>query len=233
MSLMAATYSLRPALHLLSACVRDVRVPCCKPPLGTGGPWADSDSGFAGWLGPCRARTALCDTPRSSATRQTLSISFRFNTSQHPAGLGRADLEANDYLHSTVHSLPKTNLDLDYVIHHGPAAKAIVDCAANLGLQQTVMATRGESGLSRSTNGSAAERVVQAATASLPLVRGRGRVIRSAQEPISFRLVPLPEWPGPICNSFLTMPVISNQYAVDRSRLPEEVMLILNAYRRR
>jgi NAD(P)H-nitrite reductase large subunit len=36
-----------------------------------------------------------------------------------------------------------------------------------------------------------------------------------------------------LCNSFVTMSVIINQYSVDRSRFPEEVVLTLDLCRRR
>jgi nucleotide-binding universal stress UspA family protein len=105
------------------------------------------------------------------------------------------DLEAraNDYLQGMAHSLRETNPTVHCVVQHGPAAKAIVDCAEKMHMQEIVMATHGYGGLRRWRNGSVADRVLQAASAPVLLVRGCEQNSRDTRAPISCRriLVPL------------------------------------------
>ena len=100
---------------------------------------------------------------------------------------GATDIEANanDYLQDMVHSLRETNPNVQYIIRHGPAAKAIVDCAGQMDIQQIVMATHGNCGLRRWRNGSVAARVLQAVNTPVLLVCGRERDSGHARVPTS------------------------------------------------
>ncbi len=99
---------------------------------------------------------------------------------------------ANDYLQGVVLSLQESNPNVRYVVQHGSAARAIVDYAAKMDMEQIVMATHGYSGLGRWTKGSVAERVVQAARAPVLLVRGCEGDTRDVREPLSCRRVLVP-----------------------------------------
>ena len=81
--------------------------------------------------------------------------------------------QANEYLHGVADSLRNAGLSVRHVVQHGAAAEAIVDYAAQTDLRQIVMATHGYTGLKRWTHGSVAERVLQAASVPVLLVRAQ------------------------------------------------------------
>jgi nucleotide-binding universal stress UspA family protein len=81
--------------------------------------------------------------------------------------------EAEVYLDDVVARLRTAGLDAHSVVQTGPAAEVIVDLAAQMGVQQIVMATHGYSGIKRWTHGSIAERVLQTASVPLLLVRAQ------------------------------------------------------------
>jgi len=83
----------------------------------------------------------------------------------------QVEAEANDYLLGLADSLRETGLSVHRVVQHGPAAEAIVDYAGQMDIQLIVMATHGYTGLKRWRHGSVAERVLQAASAPVLLVR--------------------------------------------------------------
>jgi nucleotide-binding universal stress UspA family protein len=103
------------------------------------------------------------------------------------------ETRAKDYLQGMADSLRGIIPHVRYVIRCGPAAEAIVEYAQQANIQQIVMATHRYGGLRCWRDGSVAERVIQAASIPVLLVRGGERNLRDAREPISCRriLVPL------------------------------------------
>ena len=83
----------------------------------------------------------------------------------------RLEAEADDYLAGLVQQLADAGLSARPVVQRGAPAEAILDYAARTGVDQIVMATHGYSGIKRWTHGSVAERVLQAASVPLLLVR--------------------------------------------------------------
>lgn len=98
--------------------------------------------------------------------------------------------QANEYLHGVADSLRNAGLSVRHVVQHGAAAEAIVDYAAQTDLRQIVMATHGYTGLKRWTHGSVAERVLQAASVPVLLVRAReADAARGLQQPTLCRRI--------------------------------------------
>jgi nucleotide-binding universal stress UspA family protein len=81
--------------------------------------------------------------------------------------------EADDYLRKTAGGLRQAGMSVQHVVQHGPAAEAIVDYAEQMEITQIVMATHGYSGIRRWVHGSVAERVLQAASVPVLLVRAQ------------------------------------------------------------
>ncbi|MGD9374751.1 MAG: universal stress protein [Anaerolineae bacterium] len=86
---------------------------------------------------------------------------------------GQLEREAEIYLDDIVAHLQTAGLDARSLVQAGPAEEVIVDLAAQIGVQQIVMATHGYSGIKRWTHGSIAERVLQTASAPVLLVRAQ------------------------------------------------------------
>jgi nucleotide-binding universal stress UspA family protein len=106
----------------------------------------------------------------------------------------RLENDASEYLEAVGYLLRETNLTFEYVVQRGPAADAIVDSAERLGSRLIVMATHGYTGLRRWRHGSVAERVLQAASVPVLLVRAHEPdVARAFRESMQCRriLVPL------------------------------------------
>ncbi len=103
------------------------------------------------------------------------------------------EAEANHYLEEMADSLRVTGLTVHPVVQRGPAAESIVDYAGQRAIQQIVMATHGYSGLKRWRHGSVAERVLQAASIPVLLVRAREGTAYDLGQPKSCKriLVPL------------------------------------------
>lgn len=124
------------------------------------------------------------------------------NNQENPEGAnplpGEGVTEATEYLQAMAHSLRKRLPQVDCVVRTGPAARAIVDYAAQTDRQQVVMATHGQGGHRGWTGASTAESVVQAARTPVLLVHGREAASAVEPEPTSFCrvLVPLDgsEW---------------------------------------
>ena len=85
----------------------------------------------------------------------------------------RLDAEADDYLRGVAEGVRLACLSVHRVVRHGPAAEAIVDYAEQMDIGQIVMATHGYGGLKRWTHGSVAERVLQAASVPVLMVRAQ------------------------------------------------------------
>jgi nucleotide-binding universal stress UspA family protein len=79
--------------------------------------------------------------------------------------------EAEGYLSRNAEALRARGLVAQCVVREGPAAEAILDHVGASAIDYVVMATHGYSGLKRWTHGSVAERVLQAASVPLLMVR--------------------------------------------------------------
>jgi nucleotide-binding universal stress UspA family protein len=115
------------------------------------------------------------------------------------AGLEAATLreqietEASTYLREVASELQDAGLSMRQVVRHGPPSEAIVDYAAQRDIRQIVMTTHGRTGISRWTHGSVAERVLQAASVPVLMVRAQERELHISPPQVSLRriLVPL------------------------------------------
>jgi len=107
--------------------------------------------------------------------------------------LGQLEAEAETYLRQVAGQVQLTGLSVEIVVQSGPAAEAIVDYAEQEGIGQIIMATHGYSGIRHWTHGSVAERVLQAASVPVLLVRAREQDAEIFQQLMLCRriLVPL------------------------------------------
>jgi nucleotide-binding universal stress UspA family protein len=108
--------------------------------------------------------------------------------------LAQLETEAKDYLVGLAKQLVNQGLSTSHVVERGPAAEAILDYSAQMDILQIVMATHGYSGIKRWTHGSVAERVVQATSVPVLLVRAQEKDAATGwQKPTQCRriLVPL------------------------------------------
>ena len=101
------------------------------------------------------------------------------------------DVEADQYLQKVANRLRLTDLSVRSLVRDGPPAETILSCAEEMAVGQIIMATHGYSGIRRWTHGSVAERVLQAA--SVPVLLVRAREVSDPRPPLSCRriLVPL------------------------------------------
>jgi len=101
--------------------------------------------------------------------------------------------EASTYLREVARELEDVHLSVQQVVRHGPPSEAIVDYAAEGDIRQIVMTTHGRTGISRWTHGSVAERVLQAASVPVLMVRAEERKLHISPPQVSLRriLVPL------------------------------------------
>jgi nucleotide-binding universal stress UspA family protein len=101
--------------------------------------------------------------------------------------------EASSYLREVASELEDAHLVVQQVVRHGPPSETIVDYAAEPDIRQIVMTTHGRTGISRWTHGSVAERVLQAASVPVLMVRAEERQLHISPPPVSLRriLVPL------------------------------------------
>lgn len=83
------------------------------------------------------------------------------------------EVEADQYLQKVANRLRQAGLSVRYLVRDGPPAETILNCAEEMAVGQIIMATHGYSGMKRWTHGSVAERVLQAASVPLLLVRAR------------------------------------------------------------
>jgi nucleotide-binding universal stress UspA family protein len=107
--------------------------------------------------------------------------------------LGQLEAEAKTYLRQLGDQVQLAGPSVQIVVHHGPAAETIVDYAEQADIGQIIMATHGYSGIRRWTHGSVAERVLQAASVPVLLVRAREQDAEVFQQLMLCRriLVPL------------------------------------------
>jgi nucleotide-binding universal stress UspA family protein len=103
------------------------------------------------------------------------------------------ETEASTYLREVASELQDAGLSMRQVVRHGPPSEAIVDYAAQRDIRQIVMTTHGRTGISRWTHGSVAERVLQAASVPVLMVRAQERELHISPPQVSLRriLVPL------------------------------------------
>lgn len=80
---------------------------------------------------------------------------------------------AEEYLNAVAAELQAEGLSVAARTASGPVAEAILDYAADNGVDLVVMSTHGRGGISRWVYGSVADRVLQAATCPVLLVRVR------------------------------------------------------------
>jgi nucleotide-binding universal stress UspA family protein len=101
--------------------------------------------------------------------------------------------EADEHLREVVRQLRERGVTARRVLQSGPAAEAIVAYAEQMEVRQIVMATHGYNGPNRWTHGSVAERVVQAASVPVLLIRVKEKEFSDPQPPMCCRriLVPL------------------------------------------
>jgi len=105
----------------------------------------------------------------------------------------RLTAEADDYLQGIAGQLQEIGLNVRHVVQRGSAAEAIVDYAEQMDMQQIVMATHGYTGIKHWAHGSVAERVLQAASVPVLMVRAKEGALSDLRQPMSCRriLVPL------------------------------------------
>lgn len=104
------------------------------------------------------------------------------------------EAEAKEYLCRVADMLSNAGLSVGHVVQHGNVAEAIVDYVRQTDVRQIVMATHGHTGLKRWRHGSVAERVLQAASVPVLLMRAQeADSARGLQQSASCRriLVPL------------------------------------------
>jgi nucleotide-binding universal stress UspA family protein len=103
------------------------------------------------------------------------------------------EVEASVYLTEVASELEGAGLTVYQAVRRGPPSEAIVDYAAQRDIQQIVMTTHGRTGISRWTHGSVAERVLQAASVPVLLVRAHERELHISPPHVSLQrfLVPL------------------------------------------
>lgn len=101
--------------------------------------------------------------------------------------------QANEYLSQVAKQLRESGATVGTVVRCGPPAEAILDYVMQADIQHIVMATHGYSGISRWMHGSVAERVLQAASVPVLLIRVREPAAVVAHRPLSCQriLVPL------------------------------------------
>lgn len=78
---------------------------------------------------------------------------------------------AREYLETVAADLRSDGLSVSILTGEGPVAEAILEAAADAGVDMIVMSTHGRGGVSRWVYGSVADRVLQAATCPVLLVR--------------------------------------------------------------
>jgi len=107
--------------------------------------------------------------------------------------LEQFELEAEGYLGEVADRVRSAGLSVRTVVERGPAAEAIVDYAEKMAIEQIIMATHGYSGITRWTHGSVAERVLQAASVPVLMVRAQEEEAETSQQLMLCRriLVPL------------------------------------------
>jgi nucleotide-binding universal stress UspA family protein len=107
--------------------------------------------------------------------------------------LERLDAEAGEYLDEVADRVRLAGLSVRPVVQHGPAPEAIVDYAEQMDVWLITMATHGYSGIKRWTHGSVAERVLQAASVPVLMVRAQEKDAEDSQQLTLCRriLVPL------------------------------------------
>jgi len=101
--------------------------------------------------------------------------------------------EASTYLREVASELQDAHLSVRQVVRHGPPSEAIVDYAAQQDIRQIVMTTHGRTGISRWTHGSVAERVLQASSVPVLMVRAEERDLHISPPRVALHriLVPL------------------------------------------
>jgi nucleotide-binding universal stress UspA family protein len=87
--------------------------------------------------------------------------------------LEQIEVEANQYLQGVADQVRQAGLSVQTVVQHGPAPEAIVDYAEQMDIWLIIMATHGYGGIKRWTHGSVAERVLQAASVPVLMVRAQ------------------------------------------------------------
>ena len=110
---------------------------------------------------------------------------------------------AHDYLKQIAHPLQQNGLSVSAIVRCGPAENAILDCVAQLGIQQIVMATHGYGGISRWVHGSIAERVLLAASAPVLLVRAQKDAGDPSLKPLSCQRILVPLDGSPVAEQVL------------------------------
>jgi nucleotide-binding universal stress UspA family protein len=111
--------------------------------------------------------------------------------------------EANNYLGQVASRLQELRLDTRMVVEQGPAAKAIVDYAEQMAVQKIVMSTHGYSGFSRWRHGSVAERVLQAASVPVFLVRAQEKTPGDVQGALACQRILVPLDGSPVAEQVL------------------------------
>jgi nucleotide-binding universal stress UspA family protein len=107
--------------------------------------------------------------------------------------LEQLDAEADEYLREVADRVRLAGLSVRPIVRHRPAAEAIVDYAEKTDIWLIIMATHGYSGIKRWTHGSVAERVLQAASVPVLMVRAQEQDAEESQQLTLCRhiLVPL------------------------------------------
>lgn len=97
--------------------------------------------------------------------------------------------EADEHLRGLVRQLRERGVAARYLLQCGPAAEAIVAYAEQMEVRQIVMATHGYNGPNRWTHGSVAERVVQAASVPVLLIRVKEKEFGDPRQPMCCRRI--------------------------------------------
>jgi nucleotide-binding universal stress UspA family protein len=128
--------------------------------------------------------------------------------------LERLDAEAEEHLREVADRVRGAGLGVLPVVRQGPAAEVIVDCAEQMDVWGVIMATHGYSGIRRWTHGSVAERVLQAASVPVLMVRAQEQAEGDSQQLSLCRRILVPLDGSKMAEQVLS-PVRSAAQAVD------------------
>lgn len=135
---------------------------------------------------------------------------------------------ANEYLSRVARQLEATDLNVSTAVRPGPAAEAILDYIEHQDIRQIVMATHGYGGISRWVHGSVAERVLQAASVPLLLVRAHEQLSGASYAPMYCRRILIPLDGSAVAEKVLA-PAIRIARALDAELVLFQVLTIFSS----
>ena len=106
-----------------------------------------------------------------------------------PELLVQATRHASDYLRTIKEHLDHFGVQAHVQVHTGPAARTIVQCATDLGVELIALASHGHRGLDRIFYGSTAERILRTSHVPVLLVKSVGHRRADGPPPLDDALV--------------------------------------------